>query len=286
MNITEFIDNTTTTSYVISSQKSTYTYRNIYLSTHYIPTGKCKKSSANDGEACIRMAGHMRFVHTVEVDNDENRRLSYEGALSQLNELLYNGMQDGTFLEQDIPDEEQIITGMTFNPKNNEGEDAEGGDGDSDSFGTAGTAPINPGQGLENVPESEDTPPVDVIPIGSSPNRPISGTKGRSSSVSYGFYGLFAIIIAVLVIVGVVVRRRRNKDEDENEEDEEEAGIESVSSSYSADEGMEGGDSPAYDLTEVKEVDSDEIGASASEESQAREEETLQKLAAVVSPGV
>jgi len=225
------------------------------------------------------MAGHMRFVHTVEVDNDENRRLSYEGALSQLNELLYNGMQDGTFLEQDVPEEEQIITGMTFIPENS---DVEGGDGDSGSFGTAGTAPINPGQGLENVPES----PLDVIPIGASPNRPISGTKGRSSSVSYGFYGLFAIVIAVLVIVGVVVRSRRNKDEDENEEDEEEAGIGSVSSSSSADEGVEGGDSPAYDLTEVKEVDIDEIGASASEESQAREEETLQKLAAVVSPGV
>ena len=271
--------------HVIPSQKSSYV-PHIFPN---IPTGKCKKSSANDGEACIRMAGHMRFVHTVEVDNDENRRLSYEGALSQLNELLYNGMQEGTFLEQDVPEEEQIITGMTFIPETSDDfkdDDAEG-EGDSGSFGTAGTAPINPGQGLENIPESEDTPPVDVIPIGSSPNQPISSTKGRSSSVSYGFYGLFAIVIAVLVIVGIVVRRRRNKDEDENEnDDEEEAGIGSISSSSSADEEMRDGDSPAYDLTEVKEVDSDEIGASASEESQAREEETLQKLAAVVSPNV
>ena len=235
------------------------------------------------------MAGHMRFVHTVEVDNDENRRLSYEGALSQLNELLYDGMQDGTFLEQDVPEEEQIITGMTFIPENDDdlnGEDAEGGEGDSDSWGTAGTAPINPGQGLENIPESEDTPPVDTIPIGPSPDQPISSTKGRSSSVSYGFYGLFAIVIAVLVVVGIVVRRRRNKDEDESDDEEEEAGIGSVSSSSSTDEGVEVRDVPAYDLTEVKEVASDEIGASASEESQAREEETLQKLAAVVSPDV
>ena len=146
------------------------------------------------------MFGHMRFVHTVEVDNDENRRLSYEGALSQLNELLNNGMQDGTFLELDVPEEERIITGMTFIPE---------GTDNSESWGTAGTAPVNPGQGIEN------TPPVDVVPIGPFPD---SSTKGRNASVSYGLYGLFFLVaIALVVGIGVIMRRRQNKDGDDED---------------------------------------------------------------------
>ena len=188
------------------------------------------------------MFGHMRFVHTVEVDNDENRRLSYEGALSQLNELLNSGMQDGTFLEQDVPEEERIITGMTFIPE---------GTDNSESWGTAGTAPVNPGQGIEN------TPPVDVVPIGPFPD---SSTKGRSASVSYGLYGLFFLVaIALVVGIGVIMRRRQNKDDDDEDED---AGIGSVSSSSSVDEGEEGGDSLAFDLEEVRNLDSEEIAAS------------------------
>jgi len=191
------------------------------------------------------MGGHMRFVHTVEVDNDENRRLSYEGALSQLNELLNSGMQDGTFLEQDVPEEERIITGMTFIPE---------GTDNSESWGTAGTAPVNPGQGIEN------TPPVDVVPIGPFPD---SSTKGRSASVSYGLYGLyglfFLVAIALVVGIGVIMRRRQNKDDDDEDED---AGIGSVSSSSSVDEGEEGGDSLAFDLEEVRNLDSEEIAAS------------------------
>ena len=188
------------------------------------------------------MFGHMRFVHTVEVDNDENRRLSYEGALSQLNELLNSGMQDGTFLELDVPEEERIITGMTFIPD---------GTDNSESWGTAGTAPVNPGQGIEN------TPPVDVVPIGPSPD---SSTKGRNASVSYGLYGLFFLVaIALVVGIGVIMRRRQNKDGDD---EDEEADIGSVSSPSSVDEGEEGGDSPAYDLEEVSNLDSEEIAAS------------------------
>ena len=188
------------------------------------------------------MFGHMHFVHTVEVDNDENRRLSYEGALSQLNELLYDGMQDGTFLEQDVPEEERIITGMTFIPE---------GTDNSESWGTAGTAPVNPGQGIEN------TPPVDVVLIGRSPD---SGTKGRNASVSYGLYGLFFLVaIALVVGIGIIMRRRQNQSDD-NEDEEE--GIGSVSSSSSVDGGEEGGDSPVYDLAEVKNPDSEEIAAS------------------------
>jgi len=200
------------------------------------------------------MEGNMHFVYTVEVDNDQNRRLSYQGALSQLNQLLDSGMEDGTFLDQDVPVEDRIITGMTFIPENS------GGKGDS--WGTAGTAPIKPGQGLENIPETESTPPDEVIPIGPSPDQPISSTKGRAGSVSYGFYGLFAIIAIVVVIVGIIVRRRRN---DEEEDEAEEGGVGSVSSSSSIDEGKAEGDSPAYDLSEVKEVGSDEIDASAND---------------------
>ena len=55
------------------------------------------------------------------------------------------------------------------------------------------------------------------------------------------------------------MRRRQNKDDD-NEDEEE--GIGSVSSSSSVDRGEEGGDSPVYDLAEVKNPDSEEIAAS------------------------
>ena len=211
----------------------------------------------------------MRFVHTVDVDDEETRRLSYEGALTQLNELLFSGMQEGSFLDQDVPEEERIITGMTFIP---EVIDAE--EGDSDSWGTAGTAPIKPGEGLETV--SEDQPPEETIPIGAPGTPTSSSTAGRSTSVSYGLYGLFVLLAIVIVAaIGLFMRRRRNKDEDEGDEE-----VEDISSGGSSgDAAKEDGSFPkqvaAYDLTEVAEVETEEIGASESMESKMADEAKL-----------
>mmetsp|Transcript_10643 Transcript_10643/g.23052 ORF Transcript_10643/g.23052 Transcript_10643/m.23052 type:complete len:423 (+) Transcript_10643:189-1457(+) len=241
-----------------------------------ILAGKCKKAATPEGEACIRVEGHMRFVHTVDVDNEETRRLSYEGALSQLNELLFTGMQDGSFLNQDIPEEERIITGMTFIPEVVDGEEgdlAEGGEGDSDSWGTAGTAPINPGEGLETV--SEDEPPEDTIPIG-PPSAPTSSTTERGSSVSYGLYGLFALLAIVIVAaVGLFLRRRQKKDDDESDEEGEDISSGGSSAGPVKEDGSFPKQVSAYDLTEVVEVETEEIGASESMESKMADEEKV-----------
>ena len=42
---------------------------------------------------CLRIAGHMDFVHTIE--DEATRRLSYEGAMHELHTILAEGMITG-----------------------------------------------------------------------------------------------------------------------------------------------------------------------------------------------
>ena len=63
---------------------------------------------------CLRIAGHMDFVHTIE--DEATRRLSYEGAMHKLHTILAEGMITGEYINQDVPEEERIILGTTFVP--------------------------------------------------------------------------------------------------------------------------------------------------------------------------
>ena len=151
---------------------------------------------------CLRIAGHMDFVHTIE--DEATRRLSYEGAMHELHTILAEGMITGEYINQDVPEEERIILGTTFVPSASYGPEW----GDAEAWKMPGTV----------GPNSEITL---VAPGGVSG---VTGPDGRPKGINYSFVGIFvAIALLTLFIVGIVaVRRRRAGAETEREDGMEE----------------------------------------------------------------